>query len=368
MDGSLNVSGEGFFQTLVSQSSFAFQVLSRTGRISYGNPAAQILLGYDSAGLSGIKFLSLVHPDDRRIAWSATAGNKNPDGFTEIRLLHTSGHWIWVRGTASLSGESTDSGSIFLNYQDITDLKNSSAILAEQHEQLQIRAAELAESNTELERFAFMSSHDLQEPLRMVTGFLTLLKKKYSDKLDADAQQYIGFAVEGAERMRSLIAHLLEYSRLGKNKDDLNLVDLNIVCLEATALFREQIEISGAEIEAGHLPVVKGKKTQLQQVFQNLISNALKYRSADPPKIKISCSEVNSQWRFEFRDNGIGIDPQFHERIFQIFQRLHSKSQYSGTGIGLAICKKIIEQHGGRIWVESAPEKGSAFIFTMTKA
>jgi PAS domain S-box-containing protein len=235
------------------------------------------------------------------------------------------------------------------------------------NETLERRAAELAESNAELERFAYVASHDLQEPLRMVTSFLNLLKKRYAIGLDDTAQQYIGFAVEGAERMKRLINDLLEYSRAGSNKEDSTQVDLNMLLFDVINMFSETIKKTGGAIDTGNLPTVSGKKVQLMQLFQNLVGNALKYRSRMAPEIKISWSETATYWQFCVRDNGIGIDPKFSEKIFIIFQRLHSKSDYSGSGIGLAICKKIVERHGGRMWVESEPGKGSAFYFTLAK-
>lgn len=232
---------------------------------------------------------------------------------------------------------------------------------------LEKRAAGLAETNAELERFAYIASHDLQEPLRMVTGFLQLLKKRYDSQLDDSAQQYIRFAVDGAERMKKLISDLLEYSRLGSTKEDIAVVDLNIVIYDVIALFNDRLTQNDARVDCGYLPVVKGKKVQLMQLFQNLFSNAIKYRSEEPLQIKVSCVEKSDCWEITVADNGIGIDSKFYEKIFVIFQRLHSNSEYSGTGIGLAVCKKIAERHGGKMWVESEPGKGSRFSFSIAK-
>lgn len=232
---------------------------------------------------------------------------------------------------------------------------------------LEKRAAGLAETNAELERFAYIASHDLQEPLRMVSGFLQLLKKRYDSQLDDSAQQYIRFAVDGAERMKKLINDLLEYSRLGSTKEDVALVDLNIVIYDVIALFNDRLTQTNAHVDCGYLPVVKGKKVQLMQLFQNLFSNAIKYRSEEPLQITVSCEEKDDCWEITVADNGIGIDPKFYEKIFVIFQRLHSNTEYSGTGIGLAVCKKIAERHGGKMWVESEPGKGSRFSFSIAK-
>ena len=251
--------------------------------------------------------------------------------------------------------------------QNITEPRRAMEEVNALNEMLEKRAAELAESNAELERFAFVSSHDLQEPLRIITSFLQLLKKRYGTELDETAQQYIAFAVDGAERMKRLISDLLEYSRLGSSKDDNVPVDLNVLLQEVLPLFSETISSTQATIDISHLPTVHGKKVQLLQLFQNLVSNALKYRSDDAPVIRISSEDEGAHWLFRVCDNGIGIDPKFHEKIFVIFQRLHSKTEYSGTGIGLAICKKIVERHGGKMWVEAAAGKGSCFCFTIKK-
>jgi PAS domain S-box-containing protein len=252
--------------------------------------------------------------------------------------------------------------------QDITELKRSEAMLKQLNLNLERRAYELKTSNAELERFAFVASHDLQEPLRMVSSFLGLLESESSERLDAASKEYIRYAVDGAERMKKLIHALLEYSRLDVVKENAVEVDLNQVIKNVRAFLKFSIEDSGAMIEAGSLPIVNGLESQLQQVFQNLISNALKYHNHNKPEINIGAKEKGSFWEFHVSDNGIGIDPKYFDKIFIIFQRLHDKNEYSGTGIGLAICKKIIEKHGGQIWLHSEVGKGSTFYFTLPKA
>jgi PAS domain S-box-containing protein len=250
---------------------------------------------------------------------------------------------------------------------DITALKRAETQLQHVNNDLGRRAAELATSNAELERFAYIASHDLQEPLRMVTSFLQLLQKKYQGQLDSKADQYIHYAVDGAERMKALIMDLLEYSRVGSGMEGFTPVDISVVIREVGDTFREKIVAARAQVDVGPLPDVTGDKVQLTQLFQNLVGNALKYQSTDPPRIRIRAEEEGAHWKFSVADNGIGIDPQFFDKIFIIFQRLHNKTDYSGTGIGLAICKKIVERHGGRIWVESVPNQGSTFYFTVQK-
>jgi PAS domain S-box-containing protein len=250
---------------------------------------------------------------------------------------------------------------------DITDRKRYEARLRKLNADLEKRAAELSATNGELERFAYIASHDLQEPLRMITSFLQLLQKKYKGQLDGKADQYIHYAVDGAERMKALILDLLEYSRVGTGKENFTKVDTAVVMQEVGDIFRERIIALHASMAIDPLPVVWGDKLQLMQLLQNLVGNALKYHSDRPPEIRIGSREEPGHWLFCVQDNGIGIDPQFFEKIFIIFQRLHNKNDYSGTGIGLAICKKIVERHGGKIWVESAPDKGSTFYFTISK-
>jgi PAS domain S-box-containing protein len=251
---------------------------------------------------------------------------------------------------------------------DVTERIRSEKELIKLNTDLAKRAGELAASNAELERFAYIASHDLQEPLRMVSSFLQLLQKKYKGQLDEKADQYIHYAVDGAERMKVLILDLLEYSRAGNTKETFGRLETETILKEVGNIFGEKIVAARARVDVGPLPVVWGDKVQLLQLFQNLIGNALKYQAADrTPVIRIRAKEEPGCWLFSVEDNGIGIDPQFFDKIFIIFQRLHNKTDYSGTGIGLAICKKIVERHGGKIWVESSPDQGSTFNFTILK-
>jgi PAS domain S-box-containing protein len=233
---------------------------------------------------------------------------------------------------------------------------------------LKQRSQELARSNAELEQFAYVASHDLQEPLRMVASYMHLLEKKYKDRLDADANEFIGYAVDGAKRMHALIEDLLTYSRVGTTAKPLEPTDCSTVVQAALNSVRVALEESGAHFSCDELPTVMGDATQLTQLFQNLIANAIKFRRDQPPEIHIGAEPENELWRFSVQDNGIGIAPEYFARIFVMFQRLHGRTAYPGTGIGLAICKKIVERHGGRIWVESPGKRGSVFKFTLPRA
>jgi signal transduction histidine kinase len=227
------------------------------------------------------------------------------------------------------------------------------------------QAAELRRSNEELQQFVYVASHDLQEPLRMVTTYVQLLAQRYQKSLNADAETFIGYAVEGAKRMKALIDDVLTYSRVGTSGRTVVPTNCEAVLQQTLQALHLQIAESAARITLDPLPTVMVDSMQLSLLFQNLLSNALKFHGQERPCIHLSAQHKGSEWVFAVRDNGIGIDPQYAERIFVIFQRLHSRSEYPGTGIGLAICKKIVERHGGRIWVESELGKGATFFFTL---
>lgn len=227
------------------------------------------------------------------------------------------------------------------------------------------QAAELKRSNADLEQFAYIASHDLQEPLRMVSGFTGLLKRRYGGKLDADADEFIGFAIGGVNRMQELINDLLSYSRVGREEVAAKPVDMQIVVDEALANLQTRIEERSALVSSGPLPAVLANHGMLVRLFQNLVGNALKFCKAERPIVRIAAEQHGTDWVFSVADNGIGIEPQYKDRIFLIFQRLHKQGEYPGTGIGLAVCKRIVERNGGRIWLESEPGKGTTFFFTL---
>jgi PAS domain S-box-containing protein len=259
----------------------------------------------------------------------------------------------------SLSPMQTESGLFIISViRDITERKQAQDALARQ-------AAELARSNAELEQFAYVASHDLQEPLRMVASYTQLLARRYRGQLDADADEFIAYAVDGVTRMQQLINDLLAYSRVRSKGREFEEIPCEHVLASVLANLHEAIAETGAVITHDPLPVVTADPWQLIQLFQNLIGNAIKFHGPEPPRVEIAAGRREDEWVFSVRDNGIGIEPEYAERIFLIFQRLHSRAEYPGTGIGLAICKRIVERHGGRLWVESEPGKGSTFSFTL---
>jgi light-regulated signal transduction histidine kinase (bacteriophytochrome) len=233
-------------------------------------------------------------------------------------------------------------------------------------EALTERSVELSRSNADLEQFAYVASHDLQEPLRMVSSYVQLLERRYKGQLDQDADKYIRYAVEGSRRMQALIGGLLEYSRAGLGESVRSSVELDTITDTALANLRSVLEESGALVEREPLPRVLADAAQLGQVIQNLLANAVKFRRPDAPaRIRISSEQLSNEAVVRIADNGIGIEAQYFERIFMIFQRLHTRDEYPGTGIGLSICKKVIERHGGKIWVEATAGGGSTFAFSI---
>jgi PAS domain S-box-containing protein len=250
--------------------------------------------------------------------------------------------------------------------RDITTRIQTEMVLKRMHEDLQRHSIQLAASNAELEQFVYIASHDLQEPLRTTSGFVSLLKEEYMGKLDATADEYLGFISQSSERMKRLIKDLLDYSRIGRKKE-LQEVNCNELLQEVTEDLHSMIKETGAVIQAEELPVLNGYRTELKLLFQNFISNSIKFRKKDlPPEIKITAHLHNDNWEFSIHDNGIGILEEHKDRVFVIFQRLHNRDEYEGSGIGLAHCKKIVELHGGRVWLTSRENEGTTFYWTIS--
>jgi PAS domain S-box-containing protein len=367
--GNLRASEEKY-RTLFYKSPVPKWIYERTTlRFLEVNEAAIKNYGYSQEEFQRMTISDIRPPEDReRLQKDVEEMDVLPDVYRtgSWRHIKKNGEVIFVEITAHpIEYEHRKARMVVVI--DVTEKVQSELLSRQLNEDLNKRAAELTASNAELERFAYIASHDLQEPLRMVSSFLQLLQKKYGGQLDEKADQYIHYAVDGAGRMKALIMDLLEYSRVGIGKESFGPVNMAVVISELEDVFREQIIALRARIDIGPLPEVWGDKVQLTQLFQNLVGNALKYHGDRPLRIGIDAQEEAGHWRFEVRDNGIGIDPLFFDKIFIIFQRLNNKSDYAGTGIGLAICKKIVERHGGRIWVESAPGEGSAFFFTIAK-
>ncbi|MCH7734165.1 MAG: HAMP domain-containing protein [Chloroflexi bacterium] len=243
-----------------------------------------------------------------------------------------------------------------------SSIQNANAVL---EEQISARTAELTRSNKDLEQFAYVASHDLQEPLRMVSSYTQLLARRYQGQLGKDADEFIEFAVDGARRMQGLINDLLQYSRIGSQGGKFTRIDSAAALDDALGVLTTAIDEAGAAVEKVNLPEIVADEAQMSQLFQNLVGNAIKYRSEAAPMIRVCAERLRDCWQFEVNDNGIGVDPAFTERIFTIFQRLHSREEYEGSGIGLAISKRIVERRGGTIWMKSKPGIGSSFFFTV---
>ncbi|MEQ8582707.1 MAG: PAS domain S-box protein [Marinoscillum sp.] len=314
-----------------------------------------------------------IHPDDLddvlASLFDVLETNSTNKWEKEYRYLRSNGTYAFVidRGMAIRDAEGKATRMVGA-MTDITHRKEYEESLKILNENLEKQAKDLAISNAELEQFAYVASHDLQEPLRMVTSFLTRLENKYDAQLDEKAHQYIHFAVDGAKRMRQIILDLLQFSRVGRHEDDLEVIEVQEIVAEVVTLQKKIIEEKQANISIGDLPTLQTFRSPLLQIFHNLISNALKYTQEGRPSfISITCYSTNTHWQFSVEDNGIGIEPEYCDQIFIIFQRLHQKEEYGGTGIGLAIVKKIIDNMGGKIWVESVPGEGSAFYFTLPK-
>lgn len=332
------------------------------GVIKFANPATARMVGRDVVELVGRPFHEMFWPTfaedplSNPIAMSLRDGTQKHSEDDQFWRADGSTFPVDFTSTAIRDEGGEIVGAVIV-FEDISVRKQSEL-------ELHQAVRELARSNEELQQFAYVASHDLQEPLRMVASYLQLIERRYKDRLDADANEFIHFAVDGATRMQSLINDLLAYSRVGTRPKAFVPIDLNEIVRQAKHHLEVTIREQGAEVNTAPLPTVMGEMNQLVQLFQNLIGNAIKFHSAQPPRVQINAEQVGLEWQISVKDNGIGFDPQFAERIFVIFQRLFTRTEYPGTGIGLAICKRIVERHGGRIWAESQAGNGATFFFT----
>jgi PAS domain S-box-containing protein len=350
------------FQGLVETAPDGILVANREGCIVFVNRRLEAMFGYGREELLG-QPIEILMPQRFRTAHTGHRARYHSEPRTrpmgaglELFAQRKDGSEFPVE--ISLSPTRTEQSFLVTSIiRDITERKQTQDELARQ-------ARELARSNAELEQFAYVASHDLQEPLRMVSSYTQLLAKRYQGQLGPDADRFIAYAVDGVTRMQQLINDLLAYSRVRTKGKEFEPTDCQTALDGVLANLQAAISESGAVITQDALPVVMADGWQVMQLFQNLIGNAIKFHGEAPPRVHISAERQGSDWILSVRDNGIGIESEYVDRIFLIFQRLHSRCAYSGTGIGLAICKRIVERHGGRIWVESQPGRGSTFFFT----
>jgi PAS domain S-box-containing protein len=308
-------------------------------------------------------FVDAIHPDDREGVLAVFELQQEGVQYEhEYRVIQPDGSIAWILNRAFPVRD--ESGKVVLYTAVAKDITQRKQL----EQSLRVHGEKLARSNEELERFAYVASHDLQEPLRMVASFTQLLSKRYSGRLDETADRYINFAVDGARRMQQSIAGLLSYSRVNSQELTLSRIDCEAAVQEAVRNLQAAIEGSNASVDWDPLPVLSVDQGQFTQLFQNLLGNSIKFtKKEQAPRIHISAADSGAEWLFSVQDNGIGIEPQHAERVFQVFQRLHTKEEFPGAGIGLAVCKTVVERHGGRIWMESEPGVGSTFRFTVPK-
>lgn len=358
------------FQSLIESSADMIIQVNEKREIIYASPSIHTIMQYSPDEICGLRIAAMACPEDLPGMLKEFEKILQQPGVPHVlqyRVVKKDGTFLWVEGTVTNLLHIAGVNSVVINQRDISQRKEAERLLNQLNETLELRAVELSSSNIELERFAYVASHDLQEPLRMVTSFLQLLSSKYKEQLDERAQQYIHYAVDGAARMKQLINDLLDYSRAGSKRGMFTTLNMNEIMMEVSHIFKDQLEATGGTVIADNLFDIVAERTQMIQLFQNLVGNAIKYRSSAPLVIRIDGTENDSEWIISIKDNGLGVPEKFSEEIFNIFQRLHSKNEYEGTGIGLAICKKIVETHGGKIWVTPAEEQGSIFSFSIKK-
>lgn len=356
---------EARLRVVMESSPLGMFVGDARGYVLYANPAWQRISGLAAAEAMGTGARSALHPQDRDTALRAweelvAAGTMC---IHEHRYQRPDGAVVWVRRHAAPMRLEDGSLGVVCTVEDITERRRMDEALAE-------RTGALHRSNEELEQFAYVASHDLLEPLRMVSSYGQLLERRVARHLDSEAHEFLGYIVDGARRAQALIADLLRLARVESQALPMETVDLAAVLNDALQVLRVPLEAARADVTFSVLPTVVGEPRQLSQLLQNLLGNALKFSSAAPLRIRIGAErdETLGGWKIWVQDNGIGIDPRFHERIFVLFQRLHLRSEYEGTGIGLAICKKVVELHGGQIGVVSHLGTGALFHFTVADA
>ena len=349
------------FESTFSQAAVGIAHVSPNGEFKRINQKFCDITGYSMDEMQTLTFQKITHPEDLEIDMQYVKALLNGEMRTytlEKRYIRKDNSIIWINLTVSLVRDENNSPKFFISVIEDINAKK----IAE--EQLKISNELLKRSNRDLEQFAYVASHDLQEPLRIIANFTQLFEKKFTSKIDAEADEFIHFIIDSTKRMQDLINDLLSYSRISSQKRKYSEIDLNEtiekILFDLDALIKE----NNVLIEYEKFPFIFGEKTQIYQLFLNLISNAIKFHSEKQPQIKIACQSNKNEHQISVEDNGIGIDPEFFDRIFIIFQRLHGKN-IPGTGKGLAISKKIVEQHGGKIWVESKVGKGAKFIFTI---
>ena len=367
---------EGRVRKLINSLHVGILVFSSQEEVLFSNKFAHDMLGLSEKQL---RMKGPYHPD-----WSVVYEDGSPfscemspvlvalktqEPVTNLivginRPLTGDRAWLLVNAEPIL----TDSGEvseIVCSFSDITQRKAVEDKLTSLYQSLESRAFDLACSNADLERFVYVATHDLQEPLRLITSFLQLLKKKYDSQLDEQASEYINYAVDGSRRIKKLILDLLEYSKFSIDRDGFKVLDAGKVIEDVKHSLCSLLKQHHAIIDVKPLPVIYADPSLLHQLFKNLLTNSIKYRGESTPKISIDCIAQGDNYLFSVSDNGIGIDPGYSEKIFDLFQRLHKNEAFEGTGVGLAICEKIIRLHRGSIWVESIPGKGSTFYFTI---
>jgi PAS domain S-box-containing protein len=348
-------------RAIIEAESESVQLIGADGTLLEVNAAGLAMMERDRAdAIVGTSIYNVIAPP-YRAAYRALveAVCKGHTETLEFEIIGAKGGQRWMETRAVPLPQDPGQPPVILAVtRDMT-------LQRQAYQALERQTQELARSNAELEQFAYVASHDLQEPLRTVALFLELLARRYKGRLDANADEFIDFAVDGAKRMRALIADLLAQSRVGTHGRDFEETDCGAACDRAVLNLRAAIEAHDAEVRRDPLPTLRADAAQLVQLFQNLIGNAVKFRGTAPPRVHVSAAQSGTEWVFSVRDNGIGINPEFTEEIFKIFRRLDTRPGRAGTGVGLAICKKIVERHGGHIWVESEPGHGSVFYFAI---